>query len=125
VNAVLWVVAVLLALLFLGAGANKLIQSKQKLAANANMAWAADFSPGLLKLLGALEVLAAIGLILPGAIGVATVLVPLAATGLVLVMIGAIVVHLRRKEFPPIGMNIALLILALFVAIFRFGPNAF
>jgi uncharacterized membrane protein YphA (DoxX/SURF4 family) len=125
VNVVLWIVAILLALLFLGAGATKLIQPKQKIAANPNMAWAQDFSPGLLKLIGLLEVLAAVGLILPGALGVATVLVPLAATGLVLMMIGAIVVHGRRGEFPPVGMNVTLLILALFVAIFRFGPNAF
>lgn len=52
------------------------------------LGWAADFSPGTVKLIGQLEVLAAIGLIVPALLGVAPVLVPLAATGLVLLMVG-------------------------------------
>ncbi|HET7901849.1 MAG TPA: DoxX family protein, partial [Candidatus Nanopelagicales bacterium] len=76
-------------------------------------------------LIGVLEVLGAIGLILPGITGIAPFLVPLAATGLALLMIGAIVVHARRGERQPIGANIVLLLLAVFVAWGRFGAYAF
>lgn len=121
---VLWIIAGLLALAFLGAGIMKLLQPKEKLAA-AGMGWTEDFSPNVIKLIGLLEVLAAIGLILPAALDIAPILVPLAATGLVLIMIGAIVTHARRKETPVIGVNAVLLILAAVVAWGRFGPYAF
>jgi|SRR3954454_8868334 hypothetical protein len=124
-NIVLWIVAGLLAAVFAAAGVGKLTQSKEKLAANPNMAWAEAFSPGVIKLIGLLEVLAALGLILPAAFDVVTVLVPLAATGLVLTMIGAVITHGRRKEYQPVVMNIVLLALAAFVAWGRFGPYAF
>ncbi|MEW9531464.1 DoxX family protein [Microbispora sp. NPDC049125] len=123
-NVVVWVLQIVLALLFLGAGANKLLQPKAKLVANPQMAWTEDFSEPMLKVIGGLEVLAVIGLIVPGLTGVATVLTPLAATGLALMMIGAIVVHGRRKESKPIVFNIVLLILAVVVAWARFGPYA-
>jgi hypothetical protein len=69
--------------------------------------------------------LAAIGLILPALLDIAPVFVPLAATGLVLVMIGAIVTHVRRKEHAVLRANVILLLLAAFVAWGRFGPYAF
>jgi len=86
VNIVLWIIASLLAVAFLGAGAMKLTQSKEKLGANPNMGWTESFSPGVIKMIGALEVLAALGLILPAALGIVPVLTPLAALGLVLVL---------------------------------------
>jgi len=124
-NVFLWIVAGVLAAFFLAAGLTKLSQSKAKLGENPQMKWTEDFSAGTLKLIGAAEALAALGLILPGALDIAPVLVPLAASGLAVVMLGAIVTHARRKEFPQIGINAALLVLALVVAIFRFGPNSF
>lgn len=124
-NAVLWITAGLLAALFLGAGAAKLLQPKEKLAAGPNMAWAQQFSPGTLKLIGLAEVLAAIGLTLPALLDIAPVFVPLAATGLILMMIGGMTVHARRKENQAIVMNVILLALAAVVAWGRFGPHAF
>ena len=124
-NIVLWILAGLLAAFFLFAGATKLAQPKAKLTASPNMAWAEDFSPGLIKTIGALEVLGALGLILPAVFGAATVLVPLAATGLALVMAGAVITHGRRGETQAIGMNVVLLVLAAAVAIGRFGPYPF
>jgi uncharacterized membrane protein YphA (DoxX/SURF4 family) len=124
VNVVLWIVAAVLALAFLASGLMKLAQPKQKLAAS-GMGWVNDFSDGTVKAIGALEVLAALGLILPAVFDIATVLVPLAAVGLVLIMIGAIVVHARRKETPMVAINVVLLALAAFVAWGRFGPYAF
>ncbi|GIE99970.1 DoxX family protein [Paractinoplanes rishiriensis] len=124
-NVVLWIVAILLAGAFLIAGAMKLTQPREKLTANPNMAWAEQFSPGTIKLIGALEVLAAAGLTLPALLDIAPVLVPLAATGLVLLMTGAALTHLRRKENQAVVINVVLLLLAAFVAWGRFGPYAF
>ncbi|MFI6576201.1 DoxX family protein [Nocardiopsis sp. NPDC050513] len=124
-NIVLWILAALLALAFLASGGMKLAQSKEKLVASPNMAWAEGFSPGLIKSIGALEVLAAVGLILPALLGVLPVLVPLAAVGLVLLMLGAAVTHGRRGEFGSIPVNAVLIVLAGVVAWGRFGPYPF
>jgi uncharacterized membrane protein YphA (DoxX/SURF4 family) len=124
VNVVLWIVAGVLAAAFLGAGLMKLAQPREKLV-ESGMGWAGDFSPGVVKAIGALEVLGALGLILPAVFDVATVLVPLAAVGLALIMLGAIVVHARRKETPMVVANVVLLALALFVAWGRFGDYSF
>jgi uncharacterized membrane protein len=74
------------------------------------------------KTIGVLEILAAIGLIVPALSGVAPVFVPLAAVGLALVMFGAAVLHARRKEIPNIFIALIILALAAFVAWGRFGP---
>lgn len=124
-NVFLWIVAGVLAAFFLAAGLTKLSQSKAKLNENPQMGWTKDFSAGTLKLIGAAETLGALGVILPGALDIAPVLVPLAASGLAIIMIGAIITHARRKEPQPIVINTVVLILALVVAIFRFGPNSF
>jgi hypothetical protein len=123
-NIALWIIAGLLAVAFLAGGALKLILSKEKLAAAPGGGWAEDFSADAIKAIGALEVLAAVGLILPAALDIAPVLVPLAAVGLVLLMIGAIVTHLRRHEAKVIVANLAYLALAGFVAWGRFGGVA-
>jgi uncharacterized membrane protein YphA (DoxX/SURF4 family) len=122
-NIVLWVLAGVLAAVFLAAGLTKLTQPKEKLAPN--MAWVGDFSPGTVKAIGGLEVLAAIGLILPAALDVVPVLVPLAATGLVVLMAAAALTHGRRKETPMIAINLVLLVLAAVVVWGRFGPYSF
>ena len=122
-NIVLWIIAGVLALAFLAAGLTKLTQPKDKLAAT--MAWVEDFSPGAVKAIGGLEVLAAIGLILPAALDVVPVLVPLAAVGLVVLMLGAAVAHGRRKETLMIAINLVLLVLAALVVWGRFGPYSF
>ena len=122
-NVVLWIVAGVLALAFLAAGLTKLTQPKEKL--RATMAWVEDFSPGVVKGIGAVEVLAAIGLILPAALDVVPVLVPLAAVGLVVLMAGAAITHARHQESPMIAINLVLLVLAAVVVWGRFGPYSF
>lgn len=117
-NIALWIVQGLLALFFLMAGVMKATQPKEKLAGN--MAWVEDFSAGQVKTIGILEILGAIGLILPPVIGILPWLVPVAAIGLALTMIGAIIVHLRRGEYMMIVVNIILLAMAVFVAYGRF-----
>ena|SRR5689334_13991823 len=122
-NIALWVIAGLLAAVFLLAGITKLTQPREKLATM--MTWTKDHSEGRVKALGALEVLAAIGLILPAALNIVPVLVPLAALGLVVVMIGAVVTHARRNEYQAIGANVVILLLAAVVVWGRFGPYSF
>jgi uncharacterized membrane protein YphA (DoxX/SURF4 family) len=123
-DTVLWILAGLLALAFAAAGLMKLTQPKAKLAAS-GMAWTEDFSDGQVKGIGAVEVLGAIGLILPAALGIAEILTPLAAAGLALTMVGAAITHIRRGEGKSVPVNVILGGLAVFVAVMRFGPNAF
>ncbi|MEV6971644.1 DoxX family protein [Hamadaea sp. NPDC051192] len=123
-NVVLWIVASLLALAFLGAGLMKLTQPKAQLATK-GLAWTEDYSVGAVKAIGALELLAGIGLILPALLDVAPIFVPLAALGLAVIMVGAIVVHARRKETNALPINLVFLVLAVVVVWGRFGPYAF
>ncbi|XAS70137.1 DoxX family protein [Micrococcaceae bacterium Sec5.1] len=120
-NITLWIITAILALLFLAAGTMKIVQPKAKLAAS-GQGWVEDFSDGTVKGIGSLEVLAALGLILPALAGVATVLVPTAAIGLAVLMLGAAITHGRRGEKPNVIFNVAIVILAAGVAIARFGP---
>lgn len=122
-NTAPWILAGPLAFAFLGAGAVKLAQPRTKLAAS-GMAWTTDSTDGRVKAAGALEVLGALGLVLPAALGVAPVLTPLAAAGLALVMAGAVVVHVRRGEPGALAGPVVLGLLALVLAVLRFGPCA-
>jgi uncharacterized membrane protein YphA (DoxX/SURF4 family) len=115
----LWIVQVLLALMFGMAGFMKLTQPREKLIST-NLKWVEDFPQNIVKTIGSLELLAAVGLILPALTKILPFLTPLAATGLVLTMIGASLTHFRRKEYPMIGVNLVLLALAAFVAYGRF-----
>lgn len=117
-NIALWIVAILTALAFAAAGTVKLTQPKDKLAQQ--MGWVEDFSPNAIRLIGAAEVLGALGVILPAVTGIATVLVPVAATGLAVLMILASIVHVRRGEPKVVPVNIVLFLLAAFVAVGRF-----
>jgi DoxX-like family len=124
-NLALWIAAGLLAVVLLVSSA-KLFVPKEKMAAmGAATRWVEDFSPGALRAIGALEVLAAVGLILPATLDIAPVLVPLAATGAVLLFVGAVTMRLRRGERVTIVGDLIYLALAGFVAWGRFGPESF
>jgi uncharacterized membrane protein YphA (DoxX/SURF4 family) len=116
----LWIAQVLLAAIFLVTGTTKLTQPRLKMAAGP-MRWAADVTDAQFRTIGLLEVLGSIGLILPAALGIAPLLVPVAAIGLVLTMIGAIHVHVRHGETNRLAVPIVVLVLALFVAVQGFG----
>ena len=124
-NLTLWIVAGLLAAVFLLAGTTKLIVPKKKLEAISGGGWVEDFSAGFVKALGAVEILGAVGLILPALLDIAPVLVPLAALGLGLIMTGAATVEFRRQEFKHVLVNLTYLALIAFVAWGRFGPESF
>jgi hypothetical protein len=123
-NLALWIVASLLAAIFAVSGLSKQVVSKDKLV-QSGQEWAQDFSPISIRLIGVAEVLGAVGVILPAVVHVGAVLIPLAAIGLGLVMVGASVVNARRKDVALIGVNLVLLALAIFVAWGRLGPHAF
>jgi uncharacterized membrane protein YphA (DoxX/SURF4 family) len=122
-NVVLWVVQILIGLAFLGAGFLKATKSRDEL--QPTMEWVEDFSPGTVRFIGVMEVLAGIGLLLPSITGIAPVLTPVAAGGIVVLMVGATFTHVRRKEIVPnVVVTLALLAMAAFVAWGRFGPHA-
>ncbi|MCE7010896.1 DoxX family protein [Kibdelosporangium philippinense] len=119
-NIALWVVQGILAVAFLIAGGTKLALSNQRLLERGPaMAWVGDFSQRSVKTIGTLEVLGALSLVIPPALDFATVLTPTAATGFVLLMFGATIVHLRRGETVAIGLPILLGVLALVVVFLR------
>ena len=123
-NITLWIAAGVLAVAFLAAGAVKVSTPRAKL--QERMAWVEDFTDGQVKAIGAVELLGAIGVVVPGILKIVPILVPLAATGLAITMVLAFVMHARRGEAKEsLGANLVLLALALFVAWGRFGPYAF
>lgn len=116
---VLWSLAALLALAFLGAGAQKLGRDRATLLADPRMGSAGDYTARQIKLIGVAEVLGAIGLIAPAALGVQPVLSFIAAVCLAVLMIAAVVVLRRRGEnpAPPVVFGVLCLVVA---ALFRF-----
>jgi hypothetical protein len=117
----LWIAAGLLATVALIGGVSKTFVPKRKLAAAPGGGWTGTASVGFVKTLGVLELLAAVGLILPAVLDIAPVLVPVTAVCWVLLMVGAMITHVRHGEFTVIGLNLAYLALAAFVAWGRFG----
>src|SRR6266568_3885811 len=124
-NLALWIAAGVLAAVLLVAAINKLVIPQEKLATFPGGGWVEDFSPGALKAISTLEILGAVGLILPAVLGIAPVLVPLAATGAALLFAGAVIMRLRRGERATIIGDLVYLALAAFVAWGRFGPGSF
>ena len=124
-NLALWIVAGLMAVAFAAGGLSKLIIPKEKIAKLPGGKWVEGVSPGFVKATGVLDLLAAAGLILPATLHVAQVLVPVAAVGVVLLMIGAGIVRLRYGSPKAILGDAAYLVLAAFVAWGRFGPEPF
>ena len=112
-KATLWIVQVLLAALFLFAGIMKLATPA------AELARLAPLSPGFLKFIGVCELLGALGLVLPGLLHVRVQLTWLAAAGLVVIMIGAVVVSALTQGPASAVMPLVVGVLAGFVAISR------
>jgi uncharacterized membrane protein YphA (DoxX/SURF4 family) len=120
VNIILWIIQVLLAFAFIYHGWMMLSlppQARQ----GGQMDYVEAIPTGLRRFTAVAESLGGIGLILPQLTGILPWLTPLAAVGLVLVMVGAIVFHIPRKEYPNIVFNLVLLALAAFVAYERFA----
>jgi len=103
-----WIVAGLAALAFFAAGVMKAVRPKPALAAG-GMGWVDDFSGSNVTLIGVAEVVGALGLVLPVLTGIAPILSPIAGIALTVLMIGAVVTHVRRQETPVPPLVLGLL----------------
>ncbi len=112
-NRALWIVQGLLAALFLFAGGMKLITPVEVLSVMS------PFPGEFIRFIGVCEVLGAVGLVLPWALRIRRELTPLAAAGLVPIMSGAAILHLSRREIPPLVVTGVLFALAVLVACAR------
>jgi hypothetical protein len=125
-NTALWITTGLLTAVFLFSGPGKLLVPREKMAAMTDAArWVLDVKPGTLKAIGALEILGAAGLVLPALLGIAPILVPLAAAGLALIMTGAVILRVRRGEPKAALLDGGYLALTAFVAVGRFALEPF
>ncbi len=122
-NIALWIVQILLGLAFVFYAYVLLRPSPERL--QSGMSYVLDMSPRLRMFAGVAEGLAGIGLVLPGLLRILPWLTPVAAAGLVVLMLGAIVFHVRRREYPNVGFNAILGVLAAVIAWGRFGPYHF
>ena len=116
-NIALWILQILFSVLFLLHGGALLVPP-----ASLRDSFAADFAQlpvGFQSLIGIAEFLAGLGLILPGLTKIATWLTPLAAAGLLPIMLGAILVHARRGETLPMNFNIVTTLLLALIAYLR------
>lgn len=118
-NVALWVAQGLLAAVFAASGVTKSVMSKERMITTGQTG-VAPFPLPVIRVVAACELLAAVGLILPWASGVAPVLTPLAAVGLMVIMVGAAFSHAGLREYPQVGVNAFLFLVASFVAVGRF-----
>jgi hypothetical protein len=114
---IMWAIQILLALAFAAAGTMKLVRTKAQLAANPHMGWVESVPEAQIKLLGAVEVLGAIGLVAPTATGIAPWLTRAAAVCLATLMGGAVATHTMRHE--PAAAATILAVLTIGIATFR------
>ena len=122
----LWIAAGLLAAVLLFSTATKMFVPREKIATVGHAGeWVLDFSPWALRAIAALELLAAVGLILPAALDIAPVMVPVTAICVALLFVGAVIMRLRRGERATIVPDLVYLAVAAFVAWGRFGPEPF
>jgi uncharacterized membrane protein YphA (DoxX/SURF4 family) len=118
-NIGLWIIQIFLAFAFLVAGLVKVVLPTNQLEDKLGK-WVNDFSKHQIKLIGTLEILGAIGLILPMWLNIYPILTPMAAIGLGLTMMGAIWTNARvMKKNPDIFKNVIFLMLTIIVVIGR------
>ena len=121
-NTVIWVAQGILAAVFFAAGLLKLTNTRAAL--KDKTPYVEDFTDSQVKTIGTLEVLSAIGVVLPAALKVLPVLSPIAACGQALTMIAAAATLIRRGEHAHVFLNVVIFALAVFVAVERFGAYA-
>lgn len=116
-NIGLWVAQILLAAAFLMAGVMKVSTPIEQLAAQ--MPWVSGAMGGAVRFIGIVEILGALGLVLPTVTRILPKLTPLAAAGLLLTMISAALTHILRGEYSAVLPNLLLGGLATFISIGR------
>jgi uncharacterized membrane protein YphA (DoxX/SURF4 family) len=115
---ILWVIQILLALLFIFAGGSKLFMSIELMQEYARQAGQTPLPGFLLRFIGVAELLGGLGLVLPGLLRIRPGLTPLAAAGLLIIMIGAVVITISSGM---IGAAIFPLIVALLLLFVLYG----
>ena len=121
-NTFLWVLQGLLALVFLVTGVRKLIRTDAQTRA---VPWVRATPVLVVRGIGVLEILGALGVVLPALTGILSWLTPVAAVGLVLLMLGAAWVNYQAQLYRPIVVNALILLLAASLAYGRLvGPGA-
>ena len=116
-NTALWIIQILLGTMMLLLGFMKTFLSAERLN---GFSWTARSSVGYIRFVGVSELLIGLGLVLPQLTGILPILTSLAAGALCIIMVLAIVEHVRYKETRQIGTNVIIMLLAAFVAVERF-----
>lgn len=109
IDIIILVLQIGLCIVFLYFGALKLFMPIEQIAKR--VSWAHDYPPSRIKFFGFVEILGALGLVLPYYLDFFPILTPMAATGLAMVMAGSATVHLKRDEMNMIFLNIFIIFL--------------
>lgn len=123
-NILLWIIQILLALLFIFAGGMKIVVPTDLLMAQAPPG-STHFPAWFMKFIGIVELLGGLGLILPGIFRRRQELTPLAAVGLVIVMIGAVVISVKDHGIMAGVTPLIVGVLCAFVAYGRWKSSSF
>jgi len=116
-NIILWIIQILLAAIFITLGLAKAVVPMETL--RKAMDWVNDFEPRKVRIIGILETLGALGLFFPGLYAIHELIIPLAASGLAILMIFAAITNFNRGERNELITNIVLFILASFIVVGR------
>ena len=118
-----WILSLALAALFAASGVAKLTMSRERLIATGQTGIAVYPMP-VVRFTAGCEILAAVGLVGPWALGVLPALTPAAAIGLAVVMVGAAVAHTKLREPLPVTANVLIFAACVWVAVSRIGMLA-
>ncbi|MCX6246707.1 MAG: DoxX family protein [Bacteroidetes bacterium] len=117
-NVTLWAAQVILACMFIIAGYMKTTTPIAQL--SASLPWTGEIPAWLVRFIGASELLGALGLLLPSLLRIKPILTPLAASGIICIMLMASIFHLVKNEFPLVAFTLLLGLVAAFIAWGRF-----
>ena len=120
-NTIVWIIQGVLSAFFAMAGTGKITKSTEEHIRERHILPGQSAMP--IRLLGVAELLGCIGIIVPWATGICRVLTPIAALGFAMVMIGAIVIQARRRDYRMLAVPIVLLVLCGIVVWYRFSSG--
>lgn len=120
-NTTLWIIAAILSTAYLAGGLSLVLLTRNAYRSiGATQYWVDDFGDGHLKAIGAIKMVGAVGLVLPGVVGIGPLLTPLAACGFALFMAGAATTRFRRSEWVSMAGDIVFIGVFAFLAWGRF-----
>lgn len=121
-NIALWLIAGVLTVAYVTGGVVQIAVPQERYRAlGPSQHWVDDFNASQLKMIGTIKLVLALGLVVPGVVGVFTVVTPLAACGLMVFMAGATTTRFRRNEWRYLPGDLAFLGLFAFLAWGRFA----